>query len=78
MLTELFVEQIDLVIEDFNTNEDASFVVAATADGFLFTCFWVFTENVFVIWILFHCFGVVVDFVKVKWQQYQIVIKILK
>lgn len=78
MLTELFIKEINLIVKYFNAYENASFVVPTAADSFLLSSFRILTEHMFVIWILFHCFWVIVNFIKVEWQKYQIMVEILK
>lgn len=77
MISKFLIKQIYLIIEDFDTNQHRSLIMPTTANSFVQASLWVFTVLMLMIWVYFHCFGIIVGFVKVKWEKNEVVVEIL-
>ena len=72
MISKLFVEKVNLVVQNFDTDQNYSFFVSTAADGFFFACLWILAYHMLMIINV-----ALVQLMKEEWQENQVVIKVL-
>ena len=76
MLAVFFVKEINLVVKDFDADQDRSLLVAAAAEGLHLASLWIL--QIYVLVIVVQVIILRVNLVEEEWQEDEVVVEVLE
>ena len=75
MFAVFFVEEIDLVVKDFDTDQDRPSLVTTAAEGLHLASLWILL--IYVLVIVIQAIILRVNLIKEEWQEDKVVVEVL-